>query len=396
MPSSCSNSNNITLKPSIWLVAVLVISIVILLPLRTSANENSPQTIETVAEKFAQHNRLNRTIKFLESSRSEWANSSLAPLLLGYSYYELGQYEKAVVAFESSKRFAFVPNACIDTEHKFHYLIGFCHYQLRNYQQAVVELQLTGKLSQAENLLECAKRAALATSDQSNKTKTVILPDISCDVDSAHQAQNTASATNKSLNLQPRHSDNLSLHNTNFMTPQEQEELASLEGTPDLPTLMEVDATREFPGKGSESAWRAARGLMEQAEYLEQNDKFQEAEEKYSQAIRTYPFDASIYANLANCEITMLPNPETGDFGKIYSLLEKAVAIDSTDWRLWNNLGVAHIMSGKALDEGLASLRKSLSCKPPDWARIGIVQALRMQPGLAKLKLQLMLEEGFK
>lgn len=90
-----------------------------------------------------------------------------------------------------------------------------------------------------------------------------------------------------------------------------------------LPAVAQTDKT----------AWMKANGFYDAANFLFKQKKYKEAEEKYREAIATYPADWHYHYNLA------LALKHAGKGSEAVTEFRKSLEINASDWRSWKALG---------------------------------------------------------
>lgn len=100
--------------------------------------------------------------------------------------------------------------------------------------------------------------------------------------------------------------------------------------------MMEIIPLDKFPGQGNIEKWKEAVKLAEQARVLESKDQLDKAIEMYKRASELYSYSPAIYAALGLCYTT---RKDYGDRSDSIAAFKKALALDSSDWRIWNDFG---------------------------------------------------------
>jgi hypothetical protein len=114
----------------------------------------------------------------------------------------------------------------------------------------------------------------------------------------------------------------------------------------------------DFPGKGDRLLWGYALEDYDQGNHYLNQQRYEEAIEKYKQAIARYQFDPDFYANLgvAYCK--------AGDYASAEQTLTRAAELNKKDWMPWSNLANVYVKENK-LKEALTAFQKALACNPP-------------------------------
>ncbi|HIA52677.1 MAG TPA: hypothetical protein EYN91_11395 [Candidatus Melainabacteria bacterium] len=120
------------------------------------------------------------------------------------------------------------------------------------------------------------------------------------------------------------------------------------------------------------TAGERTRNQIARAELLENAGEFAKAREFYAEASKSLDFDASMWNEYALCVLTTIGIaadlsdsrflPKNGQCAEVESLLQKAISIDKSDWRLWSNLGLARYLSGDR-DRAMEALDKALESR---------------------------------
>lgn len=122
--------------------------------------------------------------------------------------------------------------------------------------------------------------------------------------------------------------------------------------------LMPLSASAQFPGQGNSADWADALPYYNLANKYVDKERYDEAVEKYQEAINRYPYDPDFYINLGYAYRKL------DDFSLAEQAFRQALQLNPKDWLTWSNLGNALLKQNK-LKETLAAFDKALTCKPP-------------------------------
>lgn len=113
-----------------------------------------------------------------------------------------------------------------------------------------------------------------------------------------------------------------------------------------------------FPGTGNPAAWSDALPYYNLANKYLNSERFQQAVEKYQEAISRYPYDPDFYINLG---VTYRKLEQYPDAERAF---KRALELDPKDWMSWSNLGNAYLKQDR-LKDTLSAFQKALQCNPP-------------------------------
>lgn len=119
-----------------------------------------------------------------------------------------------------------------------------------------------------------------------------------------------------------------------------------------------ADAQSQFPGPGNSADWADALPYYNLANKYVDKERFDEAVEKYQQAIDRYPFDPDFYINLG------FAYRQLEDYSLAEKSFRQALKLNSKDWLTWSNLGNALLKQHK-LPETIGAFQSALKCSPP-------------------------------
>ena len=109
---------------------------------------------------------------------------------------------------------------------------------------------------------------------------------------------------------------------------------------------------QDFPGKGSQSAWSDALPYYNLANKYLAQERYQEAAEKYSEAISRYEFDPDFYTNLG------IANRKLGNYAGAEDAFKKAIALNKKDWMPWSDLANVYLKQDK-LKEAITHISRN-------------------------------------
>lgn len=117
-------------------------------------------------------------------------------------------------------------------------------------------------------------------------------------------------------------------------------------------------AQSQFPGPGNSADWADALPYYNLANKYVEKERYDEAVEKYREAIDRYPYDPDFFINLgfAYRKIEEYPQAE--------SAFRSALKLNKKDWMSWSNLGNAMLKQNK-LNETVAAFQEALKYAPP-------------------------------
>lgn len=113
-----------------------------------------------------------------------------------------------------------------------------------------------------------------------------------------------------------------------------------------------------FPGTGDASAWSDALPHYNLGNRYLEKGRYEDAINKFSDAIALYAYDPDFYSNLglAYCKTD---NPQAAE-----KVFKTALSLNDKDWMLWSNLATSYIKQNK-LKEAMEIFKQSLKRKPP-------------------------------
>jgi tetratricopeptide (TPR) repeat protein len=126
------------------------------------------------------------------------------------------------------------------------------------------------------------------------------------------------------------------------------------------PTFAEAASTDtfDFPGKGDKQQWEKAARIYNEGVDLFHAGKTDQAIEKFNQAIAIYPYDPNFYDELG------LTFDDKGSLVASEAAHRKAIALNSTKWGYWGNLGVV-LYKQNRLQEAKDAFNQALKLNPP-------------------------------
>lgn len=134
-----------------------------------------------------------------------------------------------------------------------------------------------------------------------------------------------------------------------------------------------------FPGRGSGADWSDALPYYNLANKYLSKGRFDDAIEKYDEAILRYQFDPDFYTNMG------LACMKAKRFAEADVALRTAIQLNNKDWSPWSNLASNYSNQGK-LKESLAAFEQTLKLKPPALEAEGIKSSIESIKKILKAK----------
>jgi cytochrome c-type biogenesis protein CcmH/NrfG len=125
-----------------------------------------------------------------------------------------------------------------------------------------------------------------------------------------------------------------------------------------------------FPGKGSSSAWGDALPHYNLANKYLNTERYEQAVEKFQDAINIYPYDPDFYTNLG---VALRKLERYTDAEQAF---KEATKLSPDDWVPWSDLANAYLKQNK-LKETIATFQRTLKCNPPASERTAIQQDIK-------------------
>lgn len=116
--------------------------------------------------------------------------------------------------------------------------------------------------------------------------------------------------------------------------------------------------SQEFPGKGDRNVWLKANELYNEGIALKKSGDYKAALDKYSGAVKMYPYDPDFYNNMGNVQRKL------HDYASAEKSYRHAIELKPSMWNPWNGLGNLY-SDQKRNRESLAAFKKALSLNPP-------------------------------
>lgn len=119
-----------------------------------------------------------------------------------------------------------------------------------------------------------------------------------------------------------------------------------------------VSFAEGFPGLGSRAAWSDAIPYYNHGNKYLNDQRFDDAERRFREAIERYPYDPDFYINLG------VACRKQDNYVGAEQAFKKATELSPKDWTAWSNLGNAYLKQNR-FRETLAIFEKTLTLNPP-------------------------------
>lgn len=113
-----------------------------------------------------------------------------------------------------------------------------------------------------------------------------------------------------------------------------------------------------FPGRGNPHDWSAALPYYNLANKYMQQERYEDAIQKYHQAIGRYEYDPDFFNNLG-VALRKIENFEAAE-----QAFKSAAALNAKDWMSWSNLANSYLKQDR-LEDTIKAFEQSLRCNPP-------------------------------
>lgn len=113
-----------------------------------------------------------------------------------------------------------------------------------------------------------------------------------------------------------------------------------------------------FPGRGNHQDWRAALPYYNLANKYMQSERYQDAIQKYHEAIGKYEYDPDFFVNLG------VALRKVDDYEAAEAAFKTAASLNEKDWMSWSNLANAYLKQDK-LEDTIKAFETALKCNPP-------------------------------
>jgi tetratricopeptide (TPR) repeat protein len=125
-----------------------------------------------------------------------------------------------------------------------------------------------------------------------------------------------------------------------------------------------------FPGKGSRSAWGDALPHYNLGNKYLNTERYEQAVEKYQDAISIYPDDGDFYTQLG------VALRKLDRYAEAEQAFKKATELNPDDWVPWSDLANAYLKQNR-LKETIAAFQRTLKCNPPVDQKTAIQQDIK-------------------
>lgn len=347
-------------------VAVTLAASVLLLGTQIGAAENAADTLDVLLMNFELREDSDTTFgRLFDSARYERALSEELSGDVGHNQkkffhvilcqFLLGHYKDGVATSEkwlSENKSA--PASSISFVYEF---IGICHLNSREYQQAI------------NAFTEAKKHFATRKVDSALNDARSFL--------AIEEGKLTREEYEKKL-----------LVNLRARNPGIEASLKIASHIGGYAPMIESTPSTIFPGKGDSTAWAEALKIAMAARKLDDRSEFGKASKLYKEALQIYSSDSATWSAFALC--MMMTSPDESDaertITEIEEALQKAVQLQPTDWRTWNNLGV-YKFSKTNTEEAAVAFQRAIECKDiPQFQKQAIEDNLRICKGTGAIK----------
>ncbi|MBX9949349.1 MAG: tetratricopeptide repeat protein [Candidatus Obscuribacterales bacterium] len=122
-----------------------------------------------------------------------------------------------------------------------------------------------------------------------------------------------------------------------------------------------------FPGRGNPHDWSAALPYYNLANKYMQQERYEDAIQKYHEAIGRYEYDPDFFNNLG-VALRKIENFEAAE-----QAFKSAAALNAKDWMSWSNLANSYLKQDR-LEETIKAFEQSLKCNPPPQEKEAILK----------------------
>ncbi|MCC7530670.1 MAG: tetratricopeptide repeat protein, partial [Candidatus Melainabacteria bacterium] len=113
-----------------------------------------------------------------------------------------------------------------------------------------------------------------------------------------------------------------------------------------------------FPGRGNHQNWSAALPYYNLANKYMQSERYQDAIQKYHEAIGKYEYDPDFFINLG------VALRKVEDFQAAEAAFKTAASLNEKDWMSWSNLANSYLKQDR-LEDTIKAFETALKCNPP-------------------------------
>jgi len=122
-----------------------------------------------------------------------------------------------------------------------------------------------------------------------------------------------------------------------------------------------------FPGRGNPHDWSAALPYYNLANKYMQQERYEDAIQKYHEAIGRYEYDPDFFNNLG-VALRKIENFEAAE-----QAFKSAAALNAKDWMSWSNLANSYLKQDR-LEDTIKAFEQSLRCNPPAAEKEAIIK----------------------
>ena len=113
-----------------------------------------------------------------------------------------------------------------------------------------------------------------------------------------------------------------------------------------------------FPGRGNPQDWSAALPYYNLGNKYMQQERYEDAIQKYHEAIGRYEYDPDFFNNLG-VALRKVENFEAAE-----QAFKSAAALNAKDWMSWSNLANSYLKQDR-LEDTVKAFEQALKCNPP-------------------------------
>ncbi len=113
-----------------------------------------------------------------------------------------------------------------------------------------------------------------------------------------------------------------------------------------------------FPGRGNQHDWSAALPYYNLGNKYMQSERYEDAIQKYHEAIGKYEYDPDFYINLG-VALRKVENLQAAE-----DAFKHAAALNAKDWMSWSNLANSYLKQDR-LEDTIKAFETALTCNPP-------------------------------
>ena len=113
-----------------------------------------------------------------------------------------------------------------------------------------------------------------------------------------------------------------------------------------------------FPGRGDQGDWSAALPYYNLGNKYMQSERYEDAIQKYHEAIGRYEYDPDFFINLG-VALRKIENFQAAE-----AAFKSAAELNAKDWMSWSNLANSYLKQDK-LEDTIKAFETALKCNPP-------------------------------